>query len=251
LSGTLYVVATPIGNLGDITLRALETLKSVDMIACENPVHSLKLLNHFEIKKRLLEYSPANEANSAKGIVSLLKDGKNIALVSDSGTPCVSDPGTRLTRLAAEEGITIVPLPGASALTTLLSAGGFPADRAVFLGFLSKKEGKAMKELAVFRDIECVITVYVSSHQLKKILGCINKIFGNVEIIIGREMTKLNEEFIRGRADELQERPITEKGEFAILINNHRERDQGDKEDRPPEAKFIPVRDKKRKKETF
>ncbi len=224
MNGTLYVVATPIGNLGDITLRALETLKAVDMIACENPVHSLKLLNHFGIKKRLLEYSPANEANSAKGIVSLMKDGKNIALVSDSGTPCVSDPGTRLTRLAGEEGITVVPIPGPSALTALISASGFPADRAVFLGFLSKKEGKAMKELAVFREIECVIAVYVSSHQLKKILGCVNNIFGNVEIIIGREMTKVNEELIRGRADELPERQITEKGEFAILINNHRER---------------------------
>ncbi|OHD54281.1 MAG: 16S rRNA (cytidine(1402)-2'-O)-methyltransferase [Spirochaetes bacterium GWF1_51_8] len=230
MNGVLYVVATPIGNLGDITLRALETLKEVDCIACENPLYTLKLLNHFEIKKRLLEHSPANQANSAKGIISLLKDGKNIALVTDSGTPCVSDPGQLLVRLVAEEGIRVIPIPGPSALTALVSASGFPSDRLVFLGFLSKKEGKATRELNLFRDIDCTVGLYASPHQIIKVLEWINKVFGNVEIIIGREMTKMNEEFIRGNISDIVQSPVTEKGEFAILIHNGK-REKKEEED--------------------
>jgi 16S rRNA (cytidine1402-2'-O)-methyltransferase len=218
MSGTLYIVATPIGNLGDITARALETLRAVDIIACENPLHHLKLLNHFGIKKRLLEYSPANEENSAKGLVKLLLDGQNIALVTDAGVPGVSDPGKSLVSCAVEAGITVVPVPGPSALTTIASVFAKSPKRIVFLGFLPKSETKMGRELALFREIDCTLVCFASQHQAKKFLGAVNKVLGNVDVIIGREMTKANEEFLRGKVSDILERDFEERGEFTVAV---------------------------------
>ncbi|MGC8765239.1 MAG: 16S rRNA (cytidine(1402)-2'-O)-methyltransferase [Brevinematia bacterium] len=220
MAGKLFVVATPIGNLNDITLRAIETLKSVDIIACENIDRHLKLLSHFNIKKRLFEFSPKTEENSAKGIVKEILSGKDVALVSDAGTPLISDPGKRLISLARESGIEIVPIPGVSALSTILSISNFSAKNIVFLGFLPKSEGKIKRELEKFVNIEATIVLFTSPYQIKKILTIINKIFGNVEIIIGREMTKENEEFITGRVEDIISKGVREKGEFTLAFFN-------------------------------
>lgn len=220
MAGKLYIVATPIGNLNDITLRAIETLKDVDIVACENKERHLKLLSHFDIQKRLFEYSPANEENVAKGIVKEIIAGKNVALVSDAGTPLISDPGKKLITLARKNNIQIIPIPGVSALSTILSISNFPAKSVIFLGFLPKREGKITKELEKFKDIEVTIVLFSSSFQIKKILILINKIFGNVEIIIGREMTKQNEEFIIGNIENIINKGFNEKGEFTLAFFN-------------------------------
>lgn len=218
MQGKLFVVATPIGNLDDITLRALKVLKEVDLIACENRNRHLKLLNYFEIKKRLIEVSPSNEKNSANGILRLLEEGKQIALVSDAGVPAVSDPGRFVIRTAVEAGFDVVPVPGVSALTTLSSVSGLPNHRILFLGFLSKKVGKISRELEHFRDFEGMIVIFVSRYQIKKLLKIINQIFENADTVIGREMTKVNESFLRGKPAELLEMDFPEKGEFSVAV---------------------------------
>lgn len=220
MNGILYVVSTPIGNLGDITLRALEILKNVDGIACENRDRHIKLLNRYSIKNRLLEYSPANEKNSSKGIVKLLLEGKNIALVSDAGVPGLSDPGYVLLEEARKNFIKIVPVPGVSALTTLLSVSGMPFKKLIFLGFLPKSLSRIEKELGQYRSFNGGIVFFANQRHVKKILDLINKIFDNVEIIIGREMTKMNEEFVRDKITEIIKAGIEERGEFTILIHN-------------------------------
>ncbi|MGA2141877.1 MAG: 16S rRNA (cytidine(1402)-2'-O)-methyltransferase [Brevinematales bacterium] len=220
MSGILYVVATPIGNLGDITKRALEILESVDIIACENRDRHIKLLNHYNIKKRLIEYSPANEKNSSRGIVKLLLEGKNIALVSDAGAPGLSDPGAVLVEEARRNSVKIVPVPGASALTTLLSVSGLPFKRTVFIGFLPKSPGHIEKELKLYKDFNGAVVFFANQRHVKKILELINKIFGNVDVIIGREMTKMNEEYIEDNVLSLIEKGFDERGEFTILIYN-------------------------------
>ncbi len=221
MSGTLFVVATPIGNLADITLRALEVLKAADVIACENRERHLKLLNHYGIHKRLIEYSPANERNSANGIVKLLQSGQSVALVTDAGVPGVSDPGRFAVEEARKNGMAVVPVPGPSALTTLLSVCGFSGGTVVFAGFLSKSEGKIRKELYKYKELDCTLVLYVSSHQIRKVLGQIQQIFGNAEILMGREMTKANEEFRTGTAERLLEGPLEERGEFTLAVRNN------------------------------
>lgn len=216
--GKLYIVGTPIGNLSDMTQRALDTLGSVDTIACENRDRHIKLLNHYGIKKHLIEYSPANEKNSSKGIVKLLLEGRSIALVSDAGMPGVSDPGRYVVEEARKNGVAVVPIPGVSALTTLLSVSGFSAARVVFLGFLSKSPGKINRELRLYREMDAVLVIFVSTWQLKKVLEGINNILGNVEIIIGREMTKMNEEFLANTAEGFLMNLPEEKGEFTLAV---------------------------------
>lgn len=220
-AGTLYVVGTPIGNLSDMTKRALDVLGMVDTIACENRERHVKLLNHYGIRKHLIEYSPANEQNSAKGIVKLLLEGKNIALVSDAGMPGVSDPGRYVVEEARNHGISVVPVPGVSALTTVLSVSGFSSARTVFLGFLSKSPGKINRELRLYAGMDAVLVIFVSSYQLKKILEGINKILGNVEIIIGREMTKANEEYLRNTAGGFLANLPEERGEFTLAVRTN------------------------------
>jgi 16S rRNA (cytidine1402-2'-O)-methyltransferase len=219
----LYIVSTPIGNLEDITLRALNILKSVDIIACEDTRHSLKLLNHYEIKKRLISYHSYNEDNSIAGIINLLNQGNSIALISDSGTPCISDPGFKLIKALRENSIEVVPIPGPSAFLTLLTASGFRTDKFIFNGFLSIKNGKRTKQLEELSNIEATLIFYESPHRILKLLDCISQVFPEKMICLGKELTKLNEKIITGNAisvkNELERSKIF--GEYVILVANY------------------------------
>ncbi|URA10656.1 16S rRNA (cytidine(1402)-2'-O)-methyltransferase [Thermospira aquatica] len=216
--GKLYVVATPIGNLEDISLRALETLKQVDRIACEHPERHRKLLSHFGIHKPVLQVSAANETNSAKGIVQLLLQGESIALVSDAGTPGISDPGKEVVEAARQANIPVIPVPGPSALTAVLSVLGESPKDIVFVGFLPKTPGKIAKILRLYRELEITLIGFVSSFQIKKFLQILNEQWGNVEILIGREITKLHESWVTGRVTDILETGLPEEGEWTIAI---------------------------------
>ena len=168
---TLYVVSTPIGNLSDITLRALDVLKSVDIIACEDTRHSLKLLNHYEIKKRLIAYHSYNEKGSTKGIIGLLKAGQSVAIITDSGTPLISDPGFLIVRECRENDIDVIAIPGPAAFLTLLTISGFRTDKFFFHGFLSPKSGRQTKQLEEMTKIEATHIIYESPYRVLKLPG--------------------------------------------------------------------------------
>ena len=220
--GTLYVVATPIGNLEDITLRAVKVLKEADLIACEDTRRTRKLLSHLGIEgKRLVPYHEHNEREQSERLISLLKEGSSVALVSDAGTPCISDPGYRLVSLARKEGIPVFPVPGASAVVAALSASGFPTDRFFFGGFLPRKEKALKEELKEAFSRPYTSVYYESPHRLERTLKLISELFPDREIGIYREITKLNEEFLRGKAEELLSYLSSEgklKGEIVLLI---------------------------------
>jgi 16S rRNA (cytidine1402-2'-O)-methyltransferase len=220
VAGTLYVVATPIGNLEDITLRALRVLKEVDLIAAEDTRHTKKLLAHYGISTPLTSYYDQIEASKAPALIAQLQAGKTIALVSDAGTPGISDPGYRLVKGAAEAGITVVPVPGPSTLTALLSAGGLPTDRLVFEGFLPAKKGQRQNALRRLRQEERTLVFFESPHRLLDLLADLEEICGDRQVVIGRELTKLFEEVLRGSVRELRAllhgREI--KGEVAVLV---------------------------------
>ena len=220
--GTLYVVATPIGNLEDITLRAVKVLKEADLIACEDTRRTRKLLSHLGIEgKRLVPYHEHNEREQSERIISLLKEGSSVALVSDAGTPCISDPGYRLVNLARKEGIPVFPVPGASAVVAALSASGFPTDRFFFGGFLPRKEKALKEELKEAFSRPYTSVYYESPHRLERTLKLISELFPDREIGIYREITKLNEEFLRGKAEDLLSYLSSEgklKGEIVLLV---------------------------------
>jgi 16S rRNA (cytidine1402-2'-O)-methyltransferase len=222
-NSTLYLVSTPIGNLSDITFRAIETLKNVDIIACEDTRHSLKLLNHYKISKKLISYHSHNKEKSSKGIIKLLKEGKSVALITDSGTPCISDPGIVLVNKCLNENINITPIPGPSAFTTLLSASGMRSDKFFFHGFLSPKKGRQTKQLLQMKNIEATHIIYESPYRILKLLENINKIFLKKELCIGKELTKINEKVIRGYYETIIEEIVKQKiaGEYVILIANY------------------------------
>lgn len=219
-SGILYVVATPIGNLEDITLRALRILKEVDVIAAEDTRHTRKLLTHFGIATPLTSYYDQIETSKTPALLEQLQTGKSIALVSDAGTPGISDPGYRLVKGAAEAGIVVVPIPGPSTLSALLSVGGLPTDRFVFAGFLSAKKSQRQTTLRNLKQEERTLVFFESPHRLLDTLRDLEHICGDRQIVIGRELTKMFEEILRGRVSELrqllQERNI--KGEVALLV---------------------------------
>lgn len=217
-AGKLFVVGTPIGNLADMTYRAVETLASADVVACENRDRHLKLLNHYNIHKRLIEISPANEANGAKGVVKLIAEGNVVALVSDAGMPTVSDPGRTVVSAVREAGFAVEVVPGASAFTTILAASGWTSTPSAFLGFLSKKTGKIERELESFKGLDGTLVLFVSQFQARKVLEAAAKVFPDSQVCIGREMTKVNEEFIFGTAAELLDKGFVEKGEFTMAI---------------------------------
>lgn len=217
-TGTLYVVATPIGNLEDISVRALETLKGVDRIACEHLDRHRKLLTHFGIHKPILQVSAANEENSARGIVELLLRGETIALVSDAGTPGISDPGKYVVELARGKGIPVVPIPGPSALTAILSVVGQSPKDVVFVGFLPKTPGKVQKILRTYESLEITFVAFASSFQIKKFLQKLNETWGNVEILVGREITKVHETWLSGRVSDILSGELPEEGEWTIAI---------------------------------
>ena len=220
MAGVLYVVATPIGNLEDISLRALRVLKEVHVIAAEDTRHTRILLDHYEIRTPLVSYHEHNEKAQAPRLAQRLAHGENIALVSDAGTPAISDPGYRLVVEALRTGIRVTPIPGASALASALSASGLPTDRFVFEGFLPAKRGERENRLEALRGERRTVVFYEAPHRLTDALSAMQRILGDREIVVGRELSKVHEEFLRGTIDEviaqLGERDV--KGEITILV---------------------------------
>ena len=228
MTGTLYVVATPLGNLEDITLRALRILKEVALIACEDTRRTRVLLTHFGIHAPVTSYFEHNKRVKGARLLETLRAGQSVALVTDAGTPGISDPGFLLVRQAREAGVPVVPVPGPSAVATALSAAGVPADRFVFEGFLPVKAGRRLRRLEALRDLEMTVVCYESPHRVLGALEAIARVFGAREIVVAREMTKQFEEIVRGPAAALRERfgagPV--RGEFTLIIPSARfERD--------------------------
>ncbi len=220
----LYIVPTPIGNLQDITLRALEILKQADFVLCEDTRQTKKLLDSFGIPTKTLRYNEQNE-HSFPGLIKLLKEGKNLALVSDAGTPCVSDPGWKLVKLARQENIQVTALPGASAATCALSASGLSGGGFCFLGFLPKKKGKALKQIEAALTIEKPIIIYESPYRIVKFLEFLQENLPLVKVFIGREITKTFEEYLSGTpADLLADFKARKKilGEFVVILDGRK-----------------------------
>lgn len=229
MPGALYIVATPIGNLEDITLRAIRILKEADLIACEDTRHTKKLLLHYGIETQTTSYFEHNKLTKGDWILGQLQDGKNIALVSDAGTPGISDPGFNLVRSAVEKGIMVVPIPGPSAVAAALSAAGLPTDRFLFLGFLSQKEGKKRRMLESIREESATLIFYESPFRLRKSLALLREVLGNRPAVLAHELTKVHEGFIRGSLDELHnsQDKLIEKGEWVVLIQGKKDRSHG------------------------
>ena len=219
--GILYLVATPIGNLEDITLRALRVLREADLIACEDTRQTRKLLDHFGISKPLVSYHEHNEAARAAELISRLESGHNIALVSDAGTPLVSDPGYRAAAAAIEAGITVVPIPGASAMLAALAASGLGTDEFRFCGFLPARSAARKKALEALSDADCTLVFYETPHRIVEALEDVQAVFGDRPVVVARELTKIHEEFLRGTAAEIRsrlEQKPSVKGEITLLI---------------------------------
>ncbi|MFH1129140.1 MAG: 16S rRNA (cytidine(1402)-2'-O)-methyltransferase [Patescibacteria group bacterium] len=215
--GKLYIVATPIGNLGDITLRALEVLKSVDLVLCEDTRVAQKLLNHFEIKKPLQSYHQHSDSRKTDYIVGILGEGKDVALISDSGTPGISDPGNELVAIINNQLslINIIPIPGPSAMTAIASVAGIPMDKFVFMGFPPHKKGRQ----TMFREIsesKYPVIIYESVHRIIKTLKEL-QVFNDFDIVVGRELTKKFETIYRGKISEVIPQ-IEPRGEFVVII---------------------------------
>ena len=219
---TLYVVPTPIGNLEDITLRGINTLKSVDIIFSEDTRVTLNLLNHFEIKKPLVSMYKYNESASSEKMLKCLKEGKNVALVSDRGTPIVSDPGNICTKKVIEEGFNVVSLPGATALIPALTSSGLDASKFLFYGFLNSKSSIRKKELNVLKKEKYTIILYEAPHRILDMLEDLYQIFGNRMVSISREISKKYEEVYRGNLGDII-KEINPKGEYVIVIEGNKE----------------------------
>lgn len=210
-SGSLYIVATPIGNLEDITLRALRVLKEVSLIAAEDTRHTKKLMSHYGIDTRLTSYHEHNEREKAPEIIERLRAGADVALVSDAGTPGISDPGYRLVRLAVENSLPVVPVPGPSALLSVLSVSGMPMDEFTFKGFPPPGGAQLKKFLLELKRPEHTFVMYESPRRITETLGALIGVLGDIEVLVGREMTKVHEEILRGRASEVK-KTLEEKG---------------------------------------
>jgi 16S rRNA (cytidine1402-2'-O)-methyltransferase len=219
-AGCLYIVATPIGNLEDITLRALHALKSVDLVACEDTRQTAKLLSHFEIQTRTVSYHEHNEITRAAEIIIELEQGAQVALVSDAGTPAISDPGHRLVSLCIRHGVKVVPLPGASAFVTALAASGMPIEEFTFVGFLPARPTERRKKMRVLATEPRTLALYEAPHRLVDTLEDALEIFGNRPGLIARELTKMYEEFTRGHLEDLLAavRAKPPRGEITLLI---------------------------------
>jgi 16S rRNA (cytidine1402-2'-O)-methyltransferase len=222
LAGDLYLVATPIGNLEDITLRALRTLRDeIQIIACEDTRQTQKLLTHFDIRKPLISYHEHNETAQTEHIVHALSRGESVALVSDAGTPLVSDPGYRVVTAAISNGYRVIPIPGASAALAALAGAGLPTDRFRYVGFLPPKSGARRRALEALAADTSTILAYESPHRILESLEDIGQILGERQIVVARELTKIHEEFLRGSADSIRkelESRGTPKGEITLVI---------------------------------
>lgn len=220
MKGTLYLVATPIGNLQDITFRALETLKTVDLIACEDTRHTNKLLSYFSIKNRLISYHEHNEVERAHELAELLEQGNSIAVVSDAGTPAICDPSFRIVQKAIEIGAEIVSIPGAVAFVNALIVSGLPTDSVFFGGFLPSKKSERIKRLEEVKEIPATLVFYETPHRIEKSLRDCLEVLGNRNSTVARELTKLHEEIIRGNLDKLVQKFAENqfKGEMVLVI---------------------------------
>lgn len=219
--GKLYIVSTPIGNIKDITFRAIEVLESVDYIVCENPNNSKKLLNHYSINKKLIQLNAIIEENNTSNILNLLKNGNNIAYISDAGTPCISDPGQILVSNAIKENIEVSVIPGASAILTSLAGSGLNISNFTFVGFLSNKSGTRLNQLKELSKINSTLVIYESSHRILDTIKDIKQTFNNdLNICIAKELTKIHEEYIRDKIANISLNKEKVKGEFVILIEN-------------------------------
>ena len=222
----LYVVATPIGNLEDITLRALRVLREVDLITAEDTRHTRKLLSRYEIGTPVTSYHEGNERTKAGALTRRLEAGEDIALVSDAGTPTISDPGYHLIRAAAEMGVAVTPVPGVSAATAALSVCGLATDRFVFQGFLPARQGRRREVLRELGDDDRTLVLYEAPHRIREALRDMHDVLGDRAAMVGRELTKVHEELLRGTLSELAERFDEEgaKGEFVVVIAGRGER---------------------------
>ena len=231
---TLYIVGTPIGNLGDITFRAVETFKSVDVVAAEDTRHTLQLLNHLEIKKPLVSCRSQNEEIAAQKLIKMLDEGQTVAYASDAGTPGISDPGAILAGLARKAGHTVVPIPGASAFASLVSVAGAGGKTLIFEGFLSPKPGRRRSRLKELMAQEAAIVLYESPFRIVKLLADIADIDSERRVVVGRELTKLHEEIVEGTAAEMRD-DFAERskilGEFAVFISKSSKNSKESEED--------------------
>ena len=217
MPGVLYIVSTPIGNLEDITMRALRVLRETDVIACEDTRHTRKLLDHYGIAKPAVSYHQHNEAARAAELVERLRNGETVALVSDAGTPLISDPGYRVVQAAIDAGIAVVPIPGASAILAALAASGLPTDSFRFCGFLPPKSSQRRKLLEHLRGEESTLIFYEAPHRIVETLEDIQALLGSRPVVVARELTKMHEEFLRGAAAGIREK-VQSRGEIVLLI---------------------------------
>jgi len=225
--GILYIVPTPIGNLEDITFRAIKILKEVDLIACEDTRHTKILLDHYQITTPTISYHQHSKIQKISFLINKLKDGKNVALVSDAGTPGINDPGGLLVQEAIKNDVQVIALPGAFAASVALSASGFPADRFLFVGFLPKKKGRQtmLRNLMKISQVDLydLLVLYESPHRVLKTLQDLQLAIGNKDVVVGRELTKKFEEIKRGKIAEVitHFKNNNPKGEFVIIIRNN------------------------------
>ena len=226
--GRLYIVATPIGNLEDITLRAINTLKDVDLIAAEDTRHTLKLLNHLEISKPLISYHRHNENIKADLLIEELKQGKDIALVSDAGTPGICDPGEAVIKKCIEEEITVISIPGPCAMVNALICSGLDTKEFIFMGFLPLNKKNRKEKLEEIKNSTKTIIVYEAPHKLKKTLIDLKEFIGDRKVVLARELTKIHEEYIRENIDSLIDRSEDIKGEIVLIIEGNKQEEENE-----------------------
>lgn len=225
MDGVLYIVATPIGNLDDITYRAVKVLSDVDLIAAEDTRHTLKLLNHLEISKPLISYYKETEKVKSKIIIEKLKEGKNVAVVSDAGTPGISDPGCEVIKEAIKKGIKVVPIPGACAAINSLICSGMDTKQFFFIGFLSTKNKEKRDKLEEVKNIQGTLIFYEAPHKIMDTLKMMLEVLGDRQISIGRELTKIHEEFIRGSISDVLEK-LEPRGEMVVIVEGSAESEE-------------------------
>lgn len=231
MAGKLYLVATPIGNLEDITFRAINILKEVDIIAAEDTRHTLKLLNHYEISKPLISYHRHNEEVKSENLINKLLEGNNIAIVTDAGTPGISDPGEEVVKEAIKNNIEVIPIPGACALVNALIASGLNTKEFLFLGFLPLNKKNRDNALNKIKKSKSTVILYEAPHKLIKTLQDLLKNVGDINCVLAREITKIHEEFIRGNISNLLEQIQEPKGEYVILLDLNNLENENDSED--------------------